>query len=121
MRILAALLLVPSIAICQVPFPSACPSEATTPTAETLKQRLTGKSFVAKPVVGSEFRIEYQEVYAFINIGGASDSGRWHTEGSSVCVDWRTFPPACSEARFVGDLVYIKRSSNGEIIPLRPK
>ena len=118
---LPSLLLAPVLAIAQTSFPTSFPEAATPLNPETLKQRLAGKTFLLKPVVGAELRIEYQDTYAFVNVGGTSDSGKWRIEGSSVCVDWRKFPPSCSEARLIADTIYIKRSSNGEIVALQPK
>ena len=118
---LLSVLLAPVLALAQTSFPTSFPDEAVPLTSEALKQRLTGKTFLIKPVVGADLRIEYQDAYAFINVGGTSDSGKWRIEGSSVCVDWRKFPPSCSEARLVADTIYIKRANNGEVVALMPK
>lgn len=120
-RFFLSLLLVPVLALAQTTFPTSFPDAAVPLTPETLRQRLAGKTFQIKSVVGAELRIEYQETYAYVNVGGVNDSGKWRTEGSSVCVDWRKFPPSCSEARLLADTLYIKRASNGEIVMLQPK
>lgn len=72
--------------------------------------------FVAKPVVGSELRIQYKDSYAFLNSGSTSDSGRWRTEGSSVCNEWKTIRASCSEMRLLGQALYVKRANNGEVM-----
>ncbi len=48
------------------------------------------------------------------------DSGKWRIEGSSICVEWQRIQPSCSEARAVGDKLYIKRANNGEIVLIEP-
>jgi hypothetical protein len=116
-----ALLLAPAAALAQAPVPTAFPSESAPLAPEALKQRLTGKVFLANPVTGTPLRVEYRDVYAFVNVGNFSDSGKWRVEGSSVCVDWKKAPASCSEARLAGDILYIKRASNGEIVAMQPK
>jgi hypothetical protein len=56
-----------------------------------------------------------------VNVGNFSDSGKWRVEGSSVCVDWKKAPPSCSDARLTGDILYMKRTSTGEIVAMHPK
>ena len=121
MRILPVLLAAPALAVAQASFPTEWPSGAVPLSAEALKQRLVGKTFVAKSVTGSDVRTEFQESYAYINTGSANDSGPWRTEGSAVCNEWRKLRPACSEIRAVGELLYVKRANNGEIMTLTPK
>ena len=113
--------LVPVFAFAQATMPTEFPSGSVPFTPEVLKERVTGKTFTFKPVVGDPVRIQYQETHAFFNAGSASDSGKWKVEGSSVCYEWRKFPGGCSEHRSVGDLVYVKRYSNGEVVLLQPK
>ncbi len=110
----------PLIAFGQTAFPTEFPAEATPLTAEALKQRLTGKVFVIKPIEGAGFRMDYKEGYVFFNQGSFSDSGKWRIEGSSICVEWQRIRPSCSEARAAGDKLYIKRANNGEIVLIEP-
>ena len=63
----------------------------------------------------------YRGDFAFVNIGNASDSGKWRVEGSSVCNDWRNLRPSCSEVRLLGDVMYVKRANNGEVIAVQSK
>jgi hypothetical protein len=121
MKKLLALLAAPTIALAQASFPTEWPAGSQPLAADALKQRLVGKTFVAKPVIGAEVRVEYQETYAYLNVGGTSDSGKWRTEGSTVCNDWRNLRAACSEFRLLGEVLYVKRANNGEIMPLVPK
>ena len=112
---------VPVIALAQATIPTEFPPEAVPFTPDALKERIAGRTFTFKPVAGDAVRIQYQETHAFFNVGSASDSGKWRVEGSSVCYDWRKFPGGCSEHRKVGDLVYVKRFSTGEVVVLQPK
>ncbi len=121
MRILPFVFLAPTFALAQVAFPIDWPSGARPLTAETLRQRLVGKTFVGKSATTPELRIEYQETYAYLNIGDYSDSGKWRTEGSTVCNEWKKSRPGCSEFRAVGEALYVKRANNGEIMTLLPK
>ena len=121
MRVLLALLAVPMIAAAQSAFPTEWPSGAEPLSPEALRQRLVGKSFIAKSVTGPDVRTQYQEAYAFINVGSTSDSGPWKTEGSAVCNEWQKLRPACSEIRAVGESLYVKRANNGEIMALVPR
>jgi len=109
------------IALGQATFPTEFPPEATTLTAESLKQRLTDKVFVIKPIEGAGFRIDYRETYVYFNQGSFSDSGKWRTEGSSVCIEWQKIRASCSEARAVGAKLYMKRANNGEILLIEPQ
>jgi len=119
--LLLAVLLAPNFALAQASFPTDWPSGAQPLTPDTLRQRLVGRAFVAKSVTGPDVRTEYQETFAYINIGDTNDSGKWRTEGSAVCNEWKRLRPACSEVRAVGEALYVKRANNGEIMALLPK
>lgn len=114
-------LLAPTLALAQASFPTVFPADAVPFEPEALKQRLAGKVFIMKPAAGAEIRLQYQDTNAYFNVGGASDSGKWRVDGSSVCVDWRRIAPGCSEMRRVGDTIYTKRASNGEVVVLQPQ
>jgi hypothetical protein len=118
---LLALLLTPVAALAQAPAPTEFPSNAIPVASEALKQRLMGKVFLVNPVIGAPLRVEYRDTYAFVNVGNFSDSGKWRVEGSSICVDWKKVSPSCSDARLVGDILYVKRANNGEIVVMQPK
>ena len=118
MRILLAVLIAPAIAFAQASFPTEWPSGAVALSPDTLRQRLVGKSFIAKSVTGPDVRTEYHDTVAYINIGSTSDSGAWRTEGSAVCNEWQKIRPACSEIRAVGEVLYVKRANNGEIMAM---
>ena len=121
MRIVLALLFVPGLAVAQVAFPTEWPNGAHPLSPAELRQRLVGRSFVAKSLTGPDVRTQYQETYAYINVGSTSDSGTWKTEGSAVCNEWQRLRAACSEIRLVGEVLYVKRANNGEIMALVPQ
>lgn len=121
MRILLAVLITPAVVFAQAPFPTEWPSGAEALSAEALRQRLVGKSFIAKSVTGPDVRTEYQDAVAYINVGSTSDYGAWRTEGSAVCNEWKRIRPACSEIRAVAEVLYVKRANNGEIMALLPR
>ena len=121
MKVLPLFLLFPALVLAQPTFPTAFPTDATSLSPESLRQRLAGKTFLMKPMVGDALRIQYQETFVFINVGSASDSGNWRVEGSSVCIEWKKFNSNCSEMRMVGETLYVKRANNGEVVEMKVK
>jgi hypothetical protein len=121
MRILLALLFVPGVIAAQAAFPTEWPNGAQPLSPADLRQRLVGMTFVAQSLTSAAVRTQYQETYAYINVGETSDSGTWKTEGSAVCNQWRKLRASCSEIRAVGETLYVKRANNGEIMALVPQ
>lgn len=120
-RLLAALLLPLSLLAQSTP-PTEFPADARPIDAAGLRQHLAGKVFTVKPADGTTWRLEYQESgFAFFDLGTYRDSGKWWTEDSKLCSEWKKTPLSCSEARLVGDIIYAKRASTGEVISLIPK
>nr|WP_329691193.1 hypothetical protein [Caldimonas sp.] len=115
-----SLALAPILVVAQASFPTEFPAGSTELTADALRARLVGKTFSFKPVVGNHVRIEYKDVYAFVNVGATSDSGKWRVEGSSVCNEWTKLPHTCSAFRLANDVLYVKRANNGEVVALTP-
>ena len=107
---------VPVVALAQATFPTVFPEGATVLEPAVLQQRLTGKVVTMTYANGANVRVEYKTDYAYLNVGNATDSGKWRVDGAQVCVDWARFPTACFEARAVGDALYAKRATNGEIV-----
>ncbi len=101
--------------------PTAFPEGATPLTPAALSQKLSGQTYVSKPKTDAEVRIQYRGDYAYINVGSASDSGKWRVEGSAICMEWRNFKHSCSEVRQVGDVLYVKRANNGEVMLMTVK
>lgn len=113
-------LLLPLMALAQPALQTEFPKSAAPLETEALKKLLTGRSFLLTPAAGSPMRLQYRDSYAYLNIGNRSDSGKWHVEGSAVCIAWQVFPVGCSEIRVDGDTLYTKRASNGEVVVMRP-
>jgi hypothetical protein len=99
------------------------PAGATPIGAEPLKARLTDRVFGAKMTDGRAWRFEWKSNgYFFINIdSGYSDSGKWRTEDGKVCAEMQKTGASCSDMRVVGDVLYMKRASNGEVVALQPR
>ena len=109
-------LLVTTSALAQTSFPTEFPPGSAPLDAAALKQLLTGKTFLAKPIDGSPFRIQYKDSYVYFNSGAARDTGRWRIEGSSVCIEWNNIRSSCSESEISGSVLYVKRANNGEVV-----
>lgn len=99
------------------------PADAKPLTAEALQQRMKGKVFHVERPDGNHWRLQYQgSGYYFINTSqGYSDSGKWRVEDSKVCTEPQKTPTSCSEARLLGETLYVKRATNGEIVKLEPR
>jgi hypothetical protein len=90
------------------------PSESQTISAQDLKMRLAGKSFVYRaPDSSLVSRVQYStNGYAFLNVStGFSDSGAWKAEDGKICNEWRRIPARCAEVRVKGDLLFVQNSN----------
>ena|SRR5687767_363447 len=124
MRAFTLLVMIPAIALAQA-FPTDFPAGAVALESDALKKRVTGKTFRVKPADGVEYEILFQDSHAVVNIFGSrgvvSDSAPWRVEGSATCIDFTKLRPGCTEFRVVGDVLYSKRASNGEVVVMQPK
>jgi len=120
MRIFSVILLAPTVALAQASFPTEFPAGAVPFSSQALRERVAGKSFTVKPAAGKEYRIQYDEVRAYLDVGSFNDSGPWKIEGSSVCIEFTRAPSGCSEFRQAGAVTYTKRASNGEVVVMQP-
>lgn len=104
------------------PLPVEFPADAQALADAALHARLVGRVYRGQPAAGAGWRLEFKDSgYAFINTtNGGSDSGRWRVEGTKMCVAWQRFPGGCSEMRADREALYLKRTSNGEVVVLRP-
>lgn len=100
----------------QAPLATEFPAGAVALDPQALKTLLLGKVATTQVATGPVLKVTYKDTYAFLNAGNFTDSGKWRVEGSSVCIDWQKIKPSCTEVRTVGDVIYIKRSSNGEVV-----
>ena len=100
----------------QASFSTEFPAGAVALEPQALKTLLLGKVATTQVATGPVLKVTYKDTYAFLNAGNFADSGKWRVEGSSVCIDWQKITPSCTEVRAVDDAIYIKRSSNGEVV-----
>jgi hypothetical protein len=122
MRAPLFVLLLPLPAMAQSTMPTEFPANTVVLAADVLQQRMAGKVYKAKLTDGATWRLEYKNNgYIFLNTGsGFSDSGKWSVKGEQLCSEWTRAPSGCSETRANNEAVYIKRSSTGEVVALRP-
>lgn len=122
MRSLLSVWLLPLSAMAQSAMPTEFPADSAVLAADTLQQRMAGKVYKAKLTDGSTWRLEYKNNgYVFLNTGsGFSDSGKWSVQGEQLCTEWKRATSGCSETRANNEAVYIKRSTTGEVVALRP-
>ena len=120
MRLLLPLLFAPLSVAAQNSIPTEFPVDAIALAPASLTERISGKVFQVKPANGPTWRLEYKASgYAFLNTSsGFSDSGKWRVEGTQLCADWQRTQSSCSEVRLKDETVYVKRSSNGEVVAL---
>lgn len=101
--------------------PREFPAGAAAFSAETLLQRLSGKTFNTQFQDGTRVRIEYKaNGYVYANAPGYNNSGPWRTEESRICAQLRGAAASCNEVREHGQQLYLKRD-NGEVIVLNPQ
>lgn len=123
MRSLLALLAFPAALSAQsAAVPDFSDAAASVP-AEALRERLSGKVFTVKVADGNTWRLDYKgNGYSFIDTAnGFRDTGTWHTEASRLCMELRKATSGCNEMRLKDDVLYMKRSSNGEVVALLPR
>jgi hypothetical protein len=124
-HILAAALLLASAAASSqtttpAPMPTEFPPGAQPVTAAQISERLKGQTFKSTLSNGVVWRMEHNNSgYMFADIStGGRNTAKWHAEDGRACYEFRLSPVACSEVRLVGDKLYLKRSSTGEVIAL---
>jgi len=97
------------------------PAEASTLSAEDLKDKLSGRVYALDWVGATPWRMEFKaNGYVFFNAGSASGSGTWRTEAGKVCTEMRAFGANCNEIRESGGGLFYKRLS-GEVTAMIPK
>ncbi len=115
-----AFVLVPTCVLAQGALPTEFPPDATALSGDALGERVKGKVFNAKPVQGPSWKLEYRaNGYVFLETSsGYRDTGTWSIDGEKLCGHWQKLGSSCSLARVKGDVVYIKRVSNGEVVAM---
>jgi hypothetical protein len=104
------------------PLPSDFPADVQALAGAALQERFTGRVYRVQPVAGPGWRLEFKDGgYAFIDLtNGARDTGRWRVEGTTLCIEWQRFNSGCSEIRVQGETLHLKRTTNGEVVALKP-
>ena len=106
--------------IAQTSMPTEFPADALPLAAAELTERLSEKVLFAKMTDGAEWRYQFKGGYFYLNVStGYSDDGPWHIDGTKLCVKLRKTAASCSEMRSKGELLFVKRASNGEVATLR--
>lgn len=98
------------------------PADLPKPSAEAVKQRLSGKTFAVKLANGTSWKLDYKSNgYYFVNTStGFNGSGTWQTAEGQLCGQPRGEPLTCNEVRDRADGLVLKRQS-GEVIVLVPQ
>lgn len=104
----------------QSALPTEFPSGAVLLSPEVLAKLLDGHKYKLRPKNGPEIRVEYKDGLAYMTSGKTADSGKWRVEGSAICVEWQKLPSGCSEVRLLGETLYSKRPTTGEVLPVLP-
>jgi hypothetical protein len=112
-----------SFVFAQSAVPQEFPPGAAALPANQLKGRLNDRVYGAKMADGRSYRFEWKSSgYFFLNVdNGFSDSGKWRIEDSRVCSEMQKLGTLCQEMRTVGDALYLKRATNGEVVALQPR
>lgn len=104
-----------------IPLPKDFPAAATAVTAQSLKDKVSGRTYSARLANGIEWEMKYSPDGRFHmrTSNGEADQGRWRTEDNRLCVDFEgKFPSGCSEVRADVQRLYLKRGSTGEVVSL---
>ena len=104
----------------QTVIPTEFPDDVAPLSADALRDRLAGKVFGAKMADGGNWRYEFKSNgYFYLDAsGGYRDTGKWRTEDGKVCTEMQKTGASCSEVRAKGDVLHLKRASNGEVVGL---
>ena len=87
---------------------------------QALQDALADKVFTTAPAQGTHWQWQFKPDGRFyLSVGSYADSGRWRTEGSSLCLD-SIKNQGCNEMRHKDGMLYLKRN-NGEVVRFQPK
>ncbi|QNP59530.1 hypothetical protein [Paenacidovorax monticola] len=89
-------------------------------TQEALREALAGKVFSTAPARGPQWQWQFKpDGRFFLSVGSYSDSGKWSTKESSLCLD-SAKNVGCNEMRQKDNVLYLKRNS-GEVVSFQQK
>jgi hypothetical protein len=87
--------------------------------ADALKARFSEASYAFTDANGVVVGLQFKGAEVDVKAPRASDSGTWKIEGSAICFELQRFKSGCNEVRLLGDQLYWKRNSNGEVVKLQ--
>lgn len=102
--------------------PTAFPAEAQPIKADTLKERLNGRTYTGRLANGVGWEMTYAADGRFnMRTGnGDTDWGRWRTEDNRLCVDFEgKVRSGCSDVRANEKSIFLKRNSTGDVVSLK--
>jgi hypothetical protein len=95
------------------------PDGATTPDAAAVQQHVTGKAFKFGLPNGGWARLQYRDGDYFLDTSsGHHAQGSWRTQDGQLCGTLAGRDEVCSQVRLVGDQMYLRRASSGEVVKL---
>lgn len=117
---LAAALLSVGSASAQKTFPTEYPAEAKPVAGSEIANRLTGKAFQVTTVTSGNWRLQFDKLgYAFVDTdNGYRDNGPWRVQGERWCTNMSKTGDQCADLYAVGETLYYKRNSNGEVVSM---
>lgn len=104
--------------------PKEFPLDARPVGAQALKERLSGRGFIARQANGMGWDMNYAADghFAMRLSNGQTDQGRWRAEDNRVCIEFEgRFPSGCSEMRLSATRLYLKRGLTGEVVAFDTK
>lgn len=120
MQVVAAALLA---ALPVLSFADAMPADAAPLEPDALRARMADHTFGATLSNGARVEVQYKaNGMAFAQgkgagAGAASDTGKWHVDGTRLCLEWRKSANGCYEMRDAAGTLYLLRS-DGTFSPL---
>lgn len=109
-----------NLALAQPSPPQSFPEGSVPVPGDSIKEHLSGKVYTVKPVDGSTWRMEFKtsgDMYLDTD-RGYRDYGTWRVDGNRWCADLRKTGVTCSELHQRGEVLFYKRASNGEVVPM---
>lgn len=90
---------------------------------DVLRQAFSDRKYMVSLADGSSWKLEYKaNGYFFVNTStGFNGSGTWKLDAGKLCTSGKDIPSSCGFVQQRGDSLFMKRSSNGEIIEFRPR
>lgn len=95
------------------------PADALVPDQSRLRLAIAGNQFEwytgdserATPGVTARMRFSEGGLVSADMSTGASDTGSWNAQGSSLCFAWKTFSSGCNAARIAGETIWLQHTN----------